>query len=1025
MSRPKEILSWLPDDRRLDSFYEGIVKFVDEFVQTDGYKKYAYSKEVLDPCVGYIKINSWEMAILDTMLFQRLRKITQLGLANLVYPSLNYNRFEHTIGTLGRLNQVLTKLKENDIRIKEKVKRRKVDAHIIDKYEIAIRIAALFHDVGHCLFSHLSEFAIANLEGNEIYVNTETNKEEKYDEKKYKEGKQILSKDYYPSVKTIRDIFYNDDFCKKQENPKIFEIFSISILGTKKIANLLLENFLNSKGHKTVYQPHTFEGTKSLLSQSAHFIAGLPVENELETVFLAQLMSSGLDVDKLDYMSREELFSGIKIEMDLQRIFNKINIFEKSRNELAEPLKKYSNFIEHNDNDTRPYIVLGIDKGGQFAYEEFCIARLSLYEKIYLHKKVRAAESYMRKQIKTFIGFEKNYNRAHKWLYLPESIIETPSEFTKIVSSQGNLFNENTEFITKKEKLNLFFMDIFKRQIPDRTFGFGPSNSKTDTPLDEYKINDDTINKLQSVRLWEFLLSKEQEPIKKLENSIIDEAKQISEKIKTINNGNEEYDFLPKSEKDWQEIEKSLVLDVPKPDRVKLNPQTLHFEDIGAFNTVKWTIPIDNIHHSYLLHKILAYVYVNHRFVPLITLACERILYKYSIIEDKKEHFIYDQTQTISKENRDIIKTIKDKLVAVGFYDEYPELKPLHKSLTTSYAVELIEKVVKNLSYLECCPSPSKLDVEEFLKQFDEELQLSALHLISNIKILSPQKELPDVIKERRNDAKIKDKKVAVFPLGNYLNSSSNFYKHLKSTFIEQEITLLSFDDKDVLQKIEENEYIFLIDDNINSGIQCFNFMMRYLGYKKDDVSDKHLWLTKYDSKTECTVPSLEVSEKLRDKKFEFLFVTGHEKSDERLSSYLVDYCKLNRANFNIHIIKKIKDDDKVSDLGNIFYSQIDNKYTDFGEIKKNFRSSVTPEQIEKTINKFREIGEQLVKEKGICTECGQEQKDHALGYHNRENLVIFVNSIPTMTFTALWCEGKYTDENGVKQDWKPLIIRK
>jgi hypothetical protein len=145
----------------------------------------------------------------------------------------------------------------------------------------------------------------------------------------------------------------------------------------------------------------------------------------------------------------------------------------------------------------------------------------------------------------------------------------------------------------------------------------------------------------------------------------------------------------------------------------------------------------------------------------------------------------------------------------------------------------------------------------------------------------------------------------------------------------------------------------------------------------------------------------------------------------------LEDYCKLNKDNFNIHIIKKIKDDDKVSDLGNISISQIKNEETQkdedtkFGAIKRNFRNSLIPEQIEKTIDKFREIGEQLVKEKGVCIECGQDKKDHALGYHNRENLVIFVNSIPTMTFTALWCEGKYTDEKGIEQEWKPLIKRK
>jgi len=37
--------------------------------------------------------------------------------------------------------------------------------------------------------------------------------------------------------------------------------------------------------------------------------------------------------------------------------------------------------------------VLGFEKGGQFAFEEFCVARLALHVKIYLHQKVRAAEA--------------------------------------------------------------------------------------------------------------------------------------------------------------------------------------------------------------------------------------------------------------------------------------------------------------------------------------------------------------------------------------------------------------------------------------------------------------------------------------------------------------------------------------------------------------------------------------------------------------------------------------------------------
>src|SRR4051812_38669126 len=67
-------------------------------------------KSVLDPLLGYIHLTRWEAALLETELFQRLRRIRQLGLAHLVYPTLGYGRFEHTLGVLGRVSQILQRL---------------------------------------------------------------------------------------------------------------------------------------------------------------------------------------------------------------------------------------------------------------------------------------------------------------------------------------------------------------------------------------------------------------------------------------------------------------------------------------------------------------------------------------------------------------------------------------------------------------------------------------------------------------------------------------------------------------------------------------------------------------------------------------------------------------------------------------------------------------------------------------------------------------------------------------------------
>ncbi|MCS7385929.1 MAG: HD domain-containing protein [archaeon GB-1867-005] len=99
--------------------------------------------EIRDPIYGYIFISEVERKIIDTEVFQRLRRIKQLGGAYLTYPGAEHTRFGHSIGTMhlaGKLGEHLLKL------------------GLIEEEDIErIRIAALLHDVGHGPFSHVYE----------------------------------------------------------------------------------------------------------------------------------------------------------------------------------------------------------------------------------------------------------------------------------------------------------------------------------------------------------------------------------------------------------------------------------------------------------------------------------------------------------------------------------------------------------------------------------------------------------------------------------------------------------------------------------------------------------------------------------------------------------------------------------------------------------------------------------------------------------------------------------------------------
>lgn len=94
---------------------------------------------VRDPVHGSIRLDDWARPLVDHPEFQRLRRIAQLGTANLVYPGAHHRRFEHSLGAhhlAGRLAEALG-LDEADA--------------------LTVRAGALLHDVGHGPFSHAFE----------------------------------------------------------------------------------------------------------------------------------------------------------------------------------------------------------------------------------------------------------------------------------------------------------------------------------------------------------------------------------------------------------------------------------------------------------------------------------------------------------------------------------------------------------------------------------------------------------------------------------------------------------------------------------------------------------------------------------------------------------------------------------------------------------------------------------------------------------------------------------------------------
>ena len=101
-----------------------------------------------DPIYGFIAIQSeLILQLINHPYFQRLRRISQMGLSSLVYPGAHHTRFEHAIGAMHIMQNAITVLTSKGIKIS------------IEEQE-AMQIAILLHDIGNGPFSHATEKAL-------------------------------------------------------------------------------------------------------------------------------------------------------------------------------------------------------------------------------------------------------------------------------------------------------------------------------------------------------------------------------------------------------------------------------------------------------------------------------------------------------------------------------------------------------------------------------------------------------------------------------------------------------------------------------------------------------------------------------------------------------------------------------------------------------------------------------------------------------------------------------------------------
>lgn len=322
---------------------EGLAqKYLGEYTQLLEQVRSIEGKEINDALWGTIRLTPLEVALLDSPLLQRLRHVRQLGVAHWVYPGAIHTRFEHTLGVLHQLQQLITALNAAA-----------PDSPIITRSEAnVLRVSALLHDVGHAAFSHVSEKAMEALP-----------------------SFSVLSKNF---SKTWRS-----------EDKQLSEMLAYYIATSPAMRKLLQYLIARLNIHIEFDDHQAQPPIEAFIEKISSALIGQKISDKCP--LLHELISGPFDADKLDYLVRDAKQAGIPSILDIPRLIQKLAL----RKLVAKNLPHYiAGQLQVND-DAEAWL-FGIKMSSKSVLDELQLARTLAYSKIYRHPKVIAVEQMIR-----------------------------------------------------------------------------------------------------------------------------------------------------------------------------------------------------------------------------------------------------------------------------------------------------------------------------------------------------------------------------------------------------------------------------------------------------------------------------------------------------------------------------------------------------------------------------------------------------------------------------------------------------
>lgn len=318
-------------------------------------------KQVNDPVWGTIELLPWEVALLDTPLLQRMRGVRQLGLAQLVFPGAGHSRLEHIIGVIGAIEELLRA-------VSRQIERWNLDNTsnplpiVAGKDRYALRLAALFHDIGHGPFSHalepVLEVSFGLLGAAAAAVPGESN--------------------WRQDIKTVQN-----------ELKSSYALNGIPVVSeTIAVMMVLSEPVFRVLGNDRLF---TERGRATDELQEVLVAAIIGAVEGPGASYLSALISSQIDADKLDYLPRDAHHAGLDIGFDTDRLLSRLEVLHvRDDNVDASATELRARAARSPD---KAFHQIGIAASGFGSFEQMLIGRTFLFDRLYHHHKVRAAEA--------------------------------------------------------------------------------------------------------------------------------------------------------------------------------------------------------------------------------------------------------------------------------------------------------------------------------------------------------------------------------------------------------------------------------------------------------------------------------------------------------------------------------------------------------------------------------------------------------------------------------------------------------